>query len=76
MSKPTREVTNCEHCDGIIELCSPPLERAYKIGQIHIERGDVLLNVESPSLHAASLNGYYCTPGCLAARIEVVRSTK
>ena len=42
--KPTKEVTNCEFCDRLIELISPPYREAYVNGQIEIKDGIVLLD--------------------------------
>jgi hypothetical protein len=75
--KPTKEVTNCEFCDRLIELISPPYREAYVNGQIEIKDGIVLLDrPKDATSHAAFLTGFYCGPACLASHIRKLRSPK
>jgi len=74
--KPIMQVTRCENCDAIIELVSPPPKEQYKMGRIQIKDGTVLLSRPSQaSAHCAFFSGYYCTPTCLANKIETLRKS-
>ena len=76
MTKPTRQITNCEYCDKQIDLSSPPSAEQYEEGQVHIGSGSMLLPskiVEKKGIassHAIFLDGYYCSKICLIQKIE------
>jgi len=76
--KPTETVARCEHCDKTIVLKTPPRAEYYEKAQVHIRAGTILLPDAVVKArhrggimdnHFADLDGYYCGPACLAARI-------
>jgi len=78
MSKPVKQITNCEHCGRVIDLASPPLREYYKDGRIDIgKHSSVLLDrPENATSHAASLEGFYCDIECLVAHVKELRSQR
>lgn len=80
MKKPY-EITHCEYCDEIITLESPPSNKRYENGEIHITEGSILLpraivkknhKKGRSDSHAAYINGHYCGPQCLFRQIKKI----
>jgi len=80
------EVTDCNFCGKQISVESPPSKKRYNNAEIHIsDLSSILLpeslvgeNVDNGHCesHAASLDGYYCNPECLAAYIKLQLTPK
>ena len=79
--KKKQEITNCEYCNSIIYLESPPREVHYERGRIYIE-GNVLLSKEivnsNEDKHSFSkdISGYYCDAICLACQLKSILKIK
>jgi len=69
----------CEYCGAPHEDISPPTEKQYQNGFIHIGNfSTVLLNnlKRKDVSHACNLEGVYCNVNCLASHIKKLRGQK
>jgi hypothetical protein len=75
--KKKQEITNCEYCNAIIYLESPPPKCHYERGRIYIE-GNVLLSDkvieknEDKNSHSKDISGYYCDANCLVCQLKKI----